>query len=538
MHFNKNNYKTISEPYHLKDKFFFCIRREILVCLFLISFDDNVYITQNSFVQKGLCSESIIWAFTTGRASNWHPVTWLSHILDFELYGMNPGGHHLTNLLFHIINALLLFFFFRQMTGALWQSSFVAALFALHPLHVESVAWISERKDVLSTFFWILTMMSYIGYAKNRSLIRYLLTILLFILGLMTKPMLVTLPFVLLLLDYWIININKTEYHYQTIKTDPHISHFSFFTFHFQLLTEKIPFFILSAISSIATFFVQRAGGAVSSLDACPFNLRIANAIVSYSDYIKKMIFPYDLAFLYPFPKTISVWQTAAASLLIIFISFTAIWNMKKFPYIIVGWLWYMGTLVPVIGLVQVGLQSMADRYTYIPLIGLFIIIAWGIPDFIKEICSQILNFFKTQIDFIRIKIWLSILSGLLISVFMIVTWLQAHYWENSMILLANALRVTTDNKIAHYLMGNSLMSQRRFDEAIQHYSETLRIDPNFIEALNNLGVSFVHKGKTDDAIFCFQEVLRIKPELTDTKKNLEEMIIIRNERAKSGISP
>ncbi len=483
--YKQNDDKNRSESYPLKENFVFFIRREILVCLFLllstlavywqirkyefVSYDDTFYVTNNSFVRSGLSSESLIWALTTGHASNWHPVTWLSHILDVELYGMNPGSHHLTNLLFHIANTLLLFFVLKQMTGVLWQSSFVAALFALHPLHVESVAWVSERKDVLSTFFWMLTILSYIRYLKYHTLAGYLLTLLFFILGLMAKPMLVTLPFVLLLLDYWILNnIKKTEYHHQTIKTDSYISHFSLLTSHFSLLIEKIPFFIFAGASSIITFFVQKNWGAVSSLDACSFHLRASNAFISYISYIGKMFMPYRLAILYPFPDTIPLWKTAGAFLLIISISFIVIRNMRKHPYLIVGWLWYMGTLVPVIGLVQVGIQSMADRYTYIPLIGLFIIIAWGVSEFINKIYNHSLKLLKTPITSIRIKIWLAVLSAGLLSVFMAVTWLQTRYWKDSTVLFEHALSVTTDNKLAHYGLGDVLLSQGRFDEAVQ----------------------------------------------------------------------
>ncbi|MBL7207805.1 MAG: glycosyltransferase family 39 protein, partial [Desulfobacterales bacterium] len=410
---------------------FFTLRREGVVCLFLaltvlavywqvgnhefVNYDDKDYITENQHVQAGLTLKSIAWAFTSTHAGNWHPLTWLSHMLDCQIYGLNPCGHHFTSVFFHILNSILLFLVFKRMTGAFWKSAFVAALFALHPLHVESVAWAAERKDVLSAFFWMLTMGSYIRYVERPGTNRYLLVLLFFALGLMAKPMLITLPFVLLLLDYWPLgrfHVRKPEAAQpseekpqkdtkskkrksrkrlaknavQAKKTTGSDYQWSL---ALSLLWEKIPLFVLAAASSVVTFFVQQSGGAVRSLDALPLFVRISNALVSYISYIVKMILPHNMAILYPHPKDFSIWQVAGACLLLACISFIAIRSMKRYPYFAVGWLWYLGTLVPVIGLVQVGLQSMADRYTYIPLTGIFIIIAWGISDLAAKWCYK-----------------------------------------------------------------------------------------------------------------------------------------------------
>ncbi len=376
------------------------MRREILICLFLVlatltvywqvgnyefvNFDDDKYIIENFHVQKGLTRDSVIWAFTATHVSNWHPLTWLSHMLDFQLYGLNPSGHHLTNVFFHLVNTLLLFLVLKLMTGALWRSGLVAALFAVHPLHVESVVWVAERKDVLSTLFWMLTLWAYLGYTKRPGVKRYLVILLAFALGLMAKPMLVTLPFVLLLLDYW--PLKRIELGQSAIGL-PAASQPSTIANKpgaqaFRLLLEKTPMFVLAAVSSVVTFIVQKSGGAVGALETYPFKIRMANALLSYVIYLKKMIWPQNLAVFYPHPgQSLPMWQAAGAGLLLVVVSIAVIRAGRRYPYLPVGWLWYVGTLVPVIGLVQVGDQAMADRYTYVSLIGLFIVVAWGVPD-------------------------------------------------------------------------------------------------------------------------------------------------------------
>ena len=375
-------------------KGFLIKKRDLLTCLFIImvtlsvywqvqnfdflNFDDDMYVTDNHHVQEGLTLKSIIWAFTTIHASNWHPLTWLSHMLDCQLYGINAGWHHLTNLLFHIANTLLLFFVFQKMTGCFWQSVFVATLFALHPLHVESVAWISERKDVLSTFFWMLTMWSYTRYVERLEVNRYLLVILFFTLGLMSKPMLVTLPFVLLLLDFYPLY----RFRFQKSDTSANPKQRSNILL---LVLEKIPLLVLTAVSSAVTLYAQKHGEAIMSLDAISLKIRISNAVVSYIKYIGKMIYPSNLAVMYPFQGILPWWKITGACLILVSMSLLAIRIIKQSSYFAVGWLWYIGTLVPVIGLVQVGNQSMADRYTYVPLIGLFIIITWGVSELMVQ---------------------------------------------------------------------------------------------------------------------------------------------------------
>jgi protein O-mannosyl-transferase len=455
-----------------------------------VNFDDSEYVYGNRQIQGGFTLKNIKWTFTTIHMSNWHPLTWLSHMLDYQLYGLNPGAHHITNLLFHITNSLLLFIVFNKMTGHFWQSTFLSLLFALHPLHVESVAWISERKDVLSTFFWILTMWSYNWYVQHPRIDKYLLVLLLFALGLMSKPMLVTLPFVLLLLDYYpLYRFQKAANRSKSLQK-PTV---------YRLVLEKIPLFALVVISSAITYYAQKHGGAVVSLDDIPFQARMANALVSYSTYIIKMLYPYKLAVLYPHPEGFLWWQIIIACFLLFIISFFAIRMIKQSPYFIVGWLWYLGTLVPVIGLIQVGNQSMADRYTYIPLIGLFIIFSWGIPEFIQR--WRHLNKF------------LSVIAIIILFILLSVTFIQVGYWKNNITLYEHTLRVTKNNYIAHNNLGNAYKEQGLIDNAIKHYEEVLRIKPDNAIAHNNLGNAYRKKGLIDNAIKHFEEALRIKPD-------------------------
>ncbi|NVM26518.1 MAG: tetratricopeptide repeat protein, partial [Desulfobacterales bacterium] len=497
-------------------KTFFKIHRDVLICLFLImatlgvywhvtnhefiNYDDDLYVTDNHNVQAGLRLESITWSFTATHASNWHPLTWMSHMLDCQLFGMNPGWHHLTNLFFHIANALLLFLAFKRMTGDSWQSGFVAALFALHPLHVESVAWVAERKDVLSAFFWMLTVWSYIWYLERPRVSRYLRVLFFFILGLMAKPMLVTLPFVLLLLDYWPLGRFQFGRSGGEGKSRQR-------AIALRLVWEKIPLFILAVASSFVTFLVQQSGGAVRSLDALSLDVRISNTLVSYVSYIGKMIWPYHLAVLYPHPGNLPMSQIAVACLLLISISFLAIMAVRQRPYFAVGWLWYIGTLVPVIGLVQVGIQSFADRYTYVPLIGIFIIIAWGFPDIVSKCRHK--------------EIGITIIVGALLSIFMVTTWLQVRYWNNNMTLFEHALDVTANNYLAHNNLGNALKEQGDRAEAIRHYSEALRIKPNYAKVHNNLGNALVAQGKLKEAIKHYSEAVSLDHDFAEAYNNL-----------------
>jgi tetratricopeptide (TPR) repeat protein len=494
---NRNN--------HLK------IRSYLLVCLFLvmailavywqvrnhdfINYDDDLYVTINPHVQAGFTLDSITWAFTSTHASNWHPLTWLSHMLDCRIYGMNPGRHHLTNVLLHILNTLLLFLVFKRMTGDLWQCGFVAALFALHPLHVESVAWVAERKDVLSTFFWMLTVWSYLRYVERSGLNRYLPVLFFFILGLMAKPMLVTLPFVLLLLDYWPLKRFRLGSSEDSQECRPG-------RFCLGLVWEKIPLFLLSAGSSVITYMVQKSSGAVSPLDVASFKVRIANAMISYVSYIGKMIWPHNLAVLYPYPKAILLWKVVGASLLLVVMSIVVFRMVKTKPYFAVGWLWYVGTLVPVIGFVQVGGQAMADRYTYVSLIGLFIIIAWGVHDILAKWRYK--------------EIILTTSALFVLSSFLVCAWFQVRNWRNSITLFENAIDVTKNNYVAHDKLGEALAAQGKTDAAIRYYSEALRIWPEFVEARFNLGVLLREDDRLNEAIDHFFRVLRFKPNFAE----------------------
>ncbi len=473
-----------------------------------VDFDDDRYVTDNPHVKAGLTGKSITWAFTARHAGNWHPLTWLSHMLDCQLFGIEPGWHHLTNLLLHIANTLLLFAVLKRMTNALWRSAFVAAAFALHPLHVESVAWVAERKDMLSTVFWMLTIWAYIRYAKHPNPARYLLTVMFFALGLMAKPMLVTLPFVLLLLDYWPLsrlqlgksakNVSRRKQKSVDTRSQWRLSR--------SLVWEKVPFFVLSAISSTITFIVQQLGGTIAAIDAISLDVRIANASVSYLKYIGKTFWPSRLAILYPHPVDMALVWPAVAALLILVISIWVIRLAPKHRYIPVGWLWYLGTLVPVIGLVQVGAQAMADRYTYLPSIGIFIMVAWG--------AAELLAKWRYR------KMALGISAALLLVALLICTRAQVRYWQNSLALYEHTLAVTENNSIIHHNYGNVLCEKGRLNEAIVHFDKALRVTPD-ADTHCSFGYALALQGKLDEAIVHFTKALRIKPDFADAHYNL-----------------
>ena len=474
-----------------------------------VGYDDELYVTENFNVQKGFTVKGIKWAFTTFHAGNWHPVTWLSHMLDCELYGLNPTGHHWTNVQFHIANTLLLFFILQQMTGALWRSALVAALFALHPLHVESVAWIAERKDVLSAFFGLLSIAAYCRYVENPRIINYLLIILLLGLGLMAKPMLVTLPFVFLLLDLWPLQRFK-------FRQNAYTGAVEFFGFKaiLRLIGEKIPLFALVVVASTLTFIAQQSEGAVKALEVLSLKVRVANALVSYVSYVLKAIWPSNLAIFYPHPgNSLPAWQIIVAALLIIVAVFFSMRTLKKYPYVAVGLFWYLGTLVPVIGLVQVGNQAMADRYTYIPLIGLFIIISWGAFDFLKK-----WHYHTTILILSAISI---------ICVLAVCTFLQLGYWQNGITLFKHAIKVTNKNCVAHNNLGVLLSKEEKFDEAVFHYDEVLKIKPNNSRALYNKGCALRYKRDLDKAAFFFKESLKIKPDNAETHNELAYILFV-----------
>ncbi len=503
----------------INDKSVFNIRYEVLVCLFLIlatisvygqvrnhaftNYDDGCYVAESRQVQDGISMKNIWWALTATKCGNWHPLTWLSHMLDYALYGLDSGQHHMTSVLFHILNTLLLFFVFMRMTGILWRSAFIAALFALHPLHVESVAWVAERKDVLSAFFWMLTMWSYIRYAERPGFNRYLAVLIFFTLGLMSKPMLVTLPLVLLLIDFWPlqrISFGRTE--------GSSVMPWAAFL---RLIKEKVPLFVLAGASSVVTIAVQQKGGSIGSLDAIPLYARIANAAVSYAQYAGKAFWPQSLAAFYPHPGTPPWWQVGGACLIILLVTVLAIRNLKTHPYLAVGWAWFLGTLVPVIGLVQVGLQAMADRYTYIPLIGVFVMIVWGGAEF------------RARRGFKRYIVGFPAAAILLI--LMTVTYRQVGYWRNSMTLFNHTLAATIANPVAHNNLGHALDKQGRQDEAMKHYYEALQIKPDYDDAHNNLAVVFVKQGRLKEGIKHYKEALRINPDCLEAHFNLAQAL-------------
>jgi Flp pilus assembly protein TadD len=460
-----------------------------------VTWDDPQYLLGNPHVSGGLTGSGVRWAWTSGYASNWHPLTWWSHMLDVQMYGMSAGPHHVTSLLLHIVNTLLLFGLLHAMTGRLGPSAFVAALFAAHPLHVESVAWVSERKDVLSTLFWMLTVWAYLRYLRRPRLGRYALMAAVFVLGLMAKPMLVTLPFVLLLLDVW--PLGRVTLAWSTPQRSRVV----------ELVREKLPLIALAAASSIITFVVQRQGGAVAASEALPLGDRVANALVSYMRYIGRMLWPARLAAVYPFSRPLPEWWVVGSLLGFLAMSIAAIRAGRRYPYVAVGWLWYVGTLVPVIGIIQVGSQAMADRYTYVPLVGLFIVVAWGAVD----LCARWP--YRRQV--------LAVAAGLAIVVCSVQARVQVEYWRNSLALWGHTVDVTRDNFIAQNGLGDALASQGRVDEAIAHLSEAVRINPDFPPAQNNLGVELKRQRHLGEAIDHYSQALRTKPDFAEAHNNL-----------------
>ncbi len=452
-----------------------------------INFDDNLYITENVHVQSGFNVKNILWAFTTVHHSYWHPVTWFSHMLDWSLFGGNAGAHHLVSLLLHIGSVILLFLFLYKTTHQLWPSAFAAAFFALHPLRVESVAWAAERKDVLSMFFAMAALYTYAFYAETRKISKYLLCLILFALALMSKPMMVTLPFVLLLLDYWPLKrlqlpLSSTEELFKTIG---------------HLLGEKIPFFILTGAISMIAFWAQHKIGAMVNIESIPFTERLFNAVISYSIYLGKTFWPVNLAVFYPFEHSLPVWKVLISALILIIITASALYFIKKLPFLFTGWFLYLGTLVPVIGLIQVGDQGMADRYTYLPSIGLVIIMSWGIPLLFKH-------------DTIRRNI-LFPAAFVTITLMAMQTWQQCGQWENGMQISSHALRVTENNYKMHHNMGTSYYKAGKINEAIYHFNKTIRINPNSL-SYNSRGDIFARTGRYRQALDDFNKAITSNP--------------------------
>lgn len=565
-------------PENQQNSKFFIVFALIAVCLIIytqtfwfdfINIDDRAYIYENAAAYSGLNWQTVRWSFTAFYSGNWHPLTWLSHILDFSIFGLNAGGHHAVNVLFHTLNSIFAFLVFKKMTGSIWKSGAVAMLFAIHPTHVESVAWIAERKDVLSTFFWLLTMLAYFKYAEteteNRKLF-YILTIFFFACGLMSKPMLVTLPFVLLLCDYWALERWKKL---RDLKP---------------LIIEKIPLFALTAISSVITFLAQKSGGAVVSVETVPIATRILNVSVAYAKYVWMMFFPVNLGFWYPFEPNLNPLEIIGAITFLIIVSAYCWRERNRRKYLLMGWLWFLGTLVPVIGFVQVGLQALADRYTYVPYFGLFIILVWGLNDLFEH--------FK-----LNEKIVAAICAIVLI-MFGFLAYKQTSLWQNSETLYTNSLKITKNNYFLmtnlclHYLSktppeiaeprctelleqtppspeSNNLLGYLRtqtgkYDQAVQNYQAAIRMRPDWgilyanlsdtlakqgkpeeaetnlqkafsirdislnneilARSCNNLGMAFMLKNRNEKAVEYFTKALQLKPDLPEAQENLRKM--------------
>jgi Tfp pilus assembly protein PilF len=540
-----------------------------------INVDDEQYITSNPYVQGGLTWPGIVWAFKNTEAANWHPLTWISHMLDCQLFGLNPSGHHLTSLLFHVANTLLLFLWLKQLTGlrpdtragasspqagTVWRSAFVAALFAWHPLRIESVAWAAERKDVLSAFFWMLALIAYTRYAQKRSRVEgrgsradivvqaldsrlsaldYILALLFFVCGLMSKPMVVTLPFVLLLLDFWPLNRLQLQSSGRAVAS---------------LVFEKLPFFALALAGSVVTYLIQRSGGAVWSSAVLPFHARVANALLAYMRYLSKTFWPADLAIIYPYSRHWPVMAVIGAALLLAIWSGLFLRRARQNPYLPAGWFWFLGTLIPAIGLVQVGSQSMADRYTYLPSIGLFILIVWGLNDFLQV---------RPQGRKMAMLIGGLALTGCLVG-----TTIQLNCWQNSIKLLRHAIKVTPDNFVACNFLGRALDDLGQKDEALLLYAESVRIESHYPPAQFNLGMAWLNRGRAekaceplaaavrlapdnagaryyfamalmgsgrlDDAIAQFNEALRLNPNLAEAQRKLALVFIKQGKTAEA----
>jgi hypothetical protein len=471
-------------------------------------FDDDDYVTNNPHIQSGLTAQSVAWAFASTYASNWHPLTWMSHMLDWQLFEADPAGHHFTSVVLHAANAILLLLLLTRLTRRVWPSAFVAALFALHPLHVESVAWIAERKDVLSTLFCLLTMLAYVRYAEKPGVGRYGVVLVLYALGLMAKPMLVTVPVLLLLLDYWPLGrIRRSTLDSQTSASGPrHLSPF------IRCLVEKIPLFVLAGASCVMTFIAQRSGGSVGTLESYSIGVRAANAAVVYVAYVLKTAWPSGLMAFYPHAGTgLPLWQVVGSVLLLFALTRHAIGAARTRPWIAVGWFWYVVTLVPVVGLVQVGQQGMADRYTYIPLIGIFVIIAWGGA----ELVSGLKTDYRARTA-IAVTPALAVLAPLSVAAHS-----QAKHWQNDMTLWKHAIAVAPDNYVALFNLGCDHYFAGDIELAISYYRRALRANPSYGRPHYNLAVALEDLGQTDQAMLEYRAAIRWNPKDAPAHSNL-----------------
>jgi tetratricopeptide (TPR) repeat protein len=458
-----------------------------------VNYDDNTYISKNVHIQSGFTQESIAWAFTSGYAANWHPLTWLSHMLDIELFGLNPLGHHFHNLLLHTISTILLFWLLYKMTGSVWCSAFTAMVFGIHPLHVESVAWASERKDVLSALFWMITLAAYLYYARRGGVLRYLLVLFCFALGLMAKPMVVSLPIVLFFLDFWPLK-----------RIQKNIG---------RLIAEKIPLIILALAACIITYQVQQAGGSVLKIasqaqptatdvvqtEGVPLGIRVSNAMMSYVAYLGKMMWPARLGVLYPYPtRTPPIWQPFLLLIVLVLCTVFAVFRYFKNPYLFVGWFWYGITLIPVIGLIQVGAQAMADRYMYLPSIGITILLSWGIAELTVKLPGR--------------KIILGILIAAIALGMTATTRAQTTYWKDTVILFKHTLDVTKDNALLYCHLGIQLENQDKPDEAIEYFNKAIQLWPDFLSPNLHLGELLIKRKQYKESIPYLNKVLEVSP--------------------------
>jgi tetratricopeptide (TPR) repeat protein len=469
-----------------------------------VNYDDLEFVVENPHVSTGISASNIKWAFAHAYDGTGGPLTWISHIVDAGLFGLDAGAHHRTSLVLHICNVLLLFAVLRTMTRATGRSAWVAALFAVHPLHVESVAWVAERKDVLSTTFWLLTTWAYVIYVRQPGVWRYVAMAALFALGLLSKPMVATLPFVLILLDVWPLErVNLRDVYRRRTKaaSSPGLT---------WLVVEKTPLFVLSAISIGLSFEAQREIGAVAAIDSLAIGSRISNAIVSYVAYIVRMFWPADLAAFYPYRQSMPPALIAGAALALTALTAGAILTVRRAPYVTVGWLWYVGTLVPVIGLVQLGGHAMADRFTYIPLVGLFIIAAWGGGSLMRRGTSG------ATVTMVAITVVVACA---------VVSRAQVRHWQNGVALWEHATQVTRNNARAHANLGVALARQGQHGRAMDEYREALRIEPRYAEAHNNLGLALVDQHRPEEAVSHYRDAVRLKPDYTNAHVNLANLL-------------
>lgn len=452
-----------------------------------LNYDDGVYVAENPHVLGGLNAQGISWAFTTFRAGNWHPLTWISLMLDATIFGSGPFGFHLVSLLLHLANVLLLFLLLSRLTGHAWRSAFVAALFAIHPLHVESVAWVAERKDVLSTLFWMLTTLAYVRYISGPSVSRYIVVLVLYALGLMSKPMLATLPLVLLMLDYW--PLGRFDGKKASVT---------------RLVLEKVPLLLLAAGSCIVTFVAQHSQGATASFDRIPVGLRIGNALVSYVGYVGKAFVPIKLSVFYPYPHALAIVQVVECAIGLVLITVVVMRLARIKPHLLVGWLWFVLTLIPVIGLVQVGAQAMADRYTYIPLIGLFVMLSWSLP-----------------VSSIKYRASCIVLCPAVVVVLAAYASKQVTYWHDSETLFRHAVGVTKDNYLAYDNLGVALYQQDRLDEAVLEFRKSVAAKPDHAPAHVGLGTALMRLGQADEAIWQLTIAVGLDNDLADAHNSL-----------------